>query len=88
MADSNGKEHDVVIVNCSRECHVLPLDVDLWVHFVPDLCGAVCRVHVMIFFTPCTAFPKQIWFFSAVFAIFICWTVYVSFFHCNSYDPL
>lgn len=43
MADSGGKEHNVVIANCSREWRALPLDVDLWVHFVPDFCGAVCR---------------------------------------------
>lgn len=40
MADSNGKEHNVVIANCSRECCALPLDVGLLVYFVSDCCGS------------------------------------------------
>lgn len=59
LADSNGKEHNVVIVYCSAECRNLPLDVGLWVHFVPSFCGVVLGSMTMMLFFPCTAFPKQ-----------------------------
>lgn len=45
MADSNGKEHNVVIANCLKECCFLPLDAGLWVHLMPDFCGVVLRFH-------------------------------------------
>lgn len=55
MADSNGKEHNVVITNCYKECRFLPLHAGLWVRFVPSFCDVVHS-----FSLPITAFPKLI----------------------------
>jgi len=78
MADCNGKEHNVVIANCSRESRALPLDVSLRVRFVPNFCGVVLRVRDHDFHS-LYSISKAVLFLSASFAIFICLTVYVAF---------
>ena len=86
MADSNGKEHNVVIANCSRECRTLPLDVGPWVHFAPNFRGVVLRVHDV--FHSLYSISKAELFLLAIFAVFICRTVYVTFLLWYTYDPL
>lgn len=79
MADNNGKEHNVMIANCSRECHALPLDVGLW---------EVLRVHHHGVFRSLYSISKADLVLLAIFAIFICQTAYVALLLWNTYDPL
>lgn len=71
MVETNGKEHNVVIANCSRECGTLPLDGHLWVHFVPGVCGVVCRIRDHAFHSLRNISKTEV-VLLAVFAGFIC----------------